>query len=99
MEQALFDDLVQSLKEAKAIAHGEAAASRRFTVTSPDVKAAREKIGLSQSEFASLMRVSIKTLQNWEQHRRNPTGSAAALLKIVITAPDVALKALHTEHS
>lgn len=95
MEQALFEDLVQSLKEAKAIARGETPASRRITVTTPDVKAVREKIGLLQSEFARLMRVSIKTLQNWEQHRRNPTGPAAALLKIVLTAPDVALKALH----
>ena len=95
MEQALFDDLVQTLKEAKAIAHGEAPASRRITVTLPDVKAVREQIGLSQSEFARLMRVSTKTLQNWEQHRHNPTGPAAALLKIVLTAPDVALKALH----
>jgi len=94
MEQALFDDLVQSLKEAKAIANGEAPASRRIKVTPPDAKAVREQIGLSQSEFARLMQVSIKTLQNWEQHRRNPTGPAAALLKIVRTAPDVALKTL-----
>jgi putative transcriptional regulator len=94
MEQTLFDDLVQSLKEAKAIARGEAPASRRIKVTPPDVKALREQIGLSQSEFARLMQVSVKTLQNWEQRRRNPTGPAAALLKIVLTAPDVALKAL-----
>jgi DNA-binding transcriptional regulator YiaG len=96
MEKTLFDDLVQSLKEAKDISKGKAKASRRFDITSPDVKAVREQIGLSQSEFARLMRVSIKTLQNWEQHRRNPTGPAAALLKIVLTAPDVALKSLHT---
>ena len=95
MEQAIFDDLVQSLREAKAIVRGEALASRRIKVTTPDAKAIREKIGLSQSEFAQLMQVSIKTLQNWEQHRRNPTGPAAALLKIVLTAPDVALKTLH----
>lgn len=95
MEQELFEDLVQSLKEAKAIARGEAQASRRIKVPQPDVKAVREQIGLSQSEFAGLLRVSIKTLQNWEQHRRNPTGPAAALLKIVMTAPDMALKALH----
>jgi putative transcriptional regulator len=95
METALFDDLVQSLKEAKAIAKGEAKASRRFELVPTDVKAVREQIGLSQNEFAKLMRVSIKTLQNWEQHRRNPTGPAAALLKIVSTAPDVALKSLH----
>jgi putative transcriptional regulator len=95
MENTLFDDLLQSLKEAKAISNGEVKASRRFEVMPTDVKAVREQIGLSQSEFASLMRVSIKTLQNWEQHRRNPTGPAAALLKIVSTAPDVALKFLH----
>ncbi len=95
MEQALFDDLVQSLKEAKAIARGETPASRRIKLTPPDVKAVREQIGLSQSEFARLMRVSIKTLQNWEQRRRTPTGPAAALLKIVLAAPDVALKTLH----
>lgn len=64
-------------------------------VTTPDAKAVREHIGLSQSEFAQLMLVSIKTLQNWEQHRLNPTGPAAALLKIMLTAPDVALKALN----
>lgn len=96
MEKTLFDDLVQSLKEAKDISKGKAKASRRFEIRSPDVKAVREQIGLSQSEFAKLMRVSIKTLQNWEQHRRNPTGPAAALLKIVSTAPDLALRSLHT---
>ena len=95
MDKTLFDDLVQSLKEAKAISKGKTKASRRFEVASPDVKAVREQIGLSQSEFAQLMRVSIKTLQNWEQHRRNPTGPAAALLRIVSAAPGVALKSLH----
>lgn len=95
MEPALFNDLMQSLKEAKAIAHGVAPAARRTRVTPPDAKSVREKTGLSQSEFAQLMQVSIKTLQNWEQHRRTPTGPAAALLKIVLSAPDVAIKTLH----
>jgi DNA-binding transcriptional regulator YiaG len=95
MDKALFDDLVQSLREAKEITSGKAAPSRRFEVAPPDVKAVRERTGLSQSEFAGLMRVSVKTLQNWEQHRRNPTGPAAALLKIVGTAPELALKSLH----
>ena len=95
MEKTLFEDLVHSLKEAKDISKGLAPASRRFDVALPEVKAVREQIGLSQSEFAGLMRVSIKTLQNWEQHRRHPTGPAAALLKIVGTAPDLALRTLH----
>ena len=95
MDKTLFEELVSSLQEAKAISKGKAPASRRFELVAPDAKAVREQIGLSQSEFARLMRVSVKTLQNWEQHRRNPTGPAAALLKIMSTAPDVALKSLH----
>ena len=95
METTLFEDLLQSVKEAKAIAKGEMPAARRFEVLAPDAKAVREKTGLSQSDFARLMQVSVKTLQNWEQHRRNPTGPAAALLKIVSSAPEVALKSLH----
>jgi len=95
MDKQLFEDLVGSLKEAKAIAKGKAAPSRRFVVAAPDAKAVREQTGLSQSDFARLMRVSVKTLQNWEQHRRQPTGPAAALLTIVATAPELALKSLH----
>ncbi len=60
-------------------------------------KSVRERVGLSQGDFARLIGVSVKTLQNWEQNRRQPTGPAAALLKIVATAPDVALKALHAQ--
>ena len=99
MDPAVFADLVQSLKEATDISNGKAGASRRIEVEPPDVKAIREQTGLSQKEFARLMRVSIKTLQNWEQQRRNPTGPAAALLKIVMTSPDVVLRILHTEFS
>lgn len=95
MDPIVFDDLRQSLKEARAIARGERDASRRFTRSATDVKAVREQIGLSQSEFARLMQVSVKTLQNWEQQRRTPSGPAAALLKIVQAAPDVVLKTLH----
>ena len=95
MDKTLFDDLRQSLQEAKAIAKGEMQPSRRFQVETPNVKAVREKTGLSQGDFARLLCVSIKTLQNWEQCRRHPTGPASALLRIVATAPDLALKSLH----
>jgi putative transcriptional regulator len=83
------------LKEAKAIAKGDAKVSRRIQVTEPDAKTMREQTGLSQSEFARLTRVGVKTLQNWEQHRRSPTCPAAALLKIVSVAPKVVLNSLH----
>ena len=95
MDKELFGQLTQSMKEAIAIAKGEMKPSRVFTVEAPDVRAVREKTGLSQSEFAQMIGVKVKTLQNWEQHRRNPTGAAAALLTIFDRAPDVAVKALH----
>jgi putative transcriptional regulator len=95
MDKQLFEELGQSLKEAKAISSGKAKPSRRFKVVSTDVKLIREGVGLTQGEFAKLIRVSIKTLQNWEQHRRQPTGPAAALLKIVATSPELALESLH----
>ena len=95
MDKQLFDDLVKSLKEARLISKGQRQPSRRFDIDHPDVKFVREQVGLSQTEFAQMMRVSVKTLQNWEQHRRSPTGPAAALLKIVATSPELALRSLH----
>lgn len=96
MEPALFDELIESLKEAKAIAQGQAQPSRRFELKRMDVKAIREKTGLSQSQFAQLIQISTKTLQNWEQQRRTPTGPAAALLKILSVNPDSAIQALQS---
>ncbi|MGB9991545.1 helix-turn-helix domain-containing protein [Massilia sp. SM-13] len=61
-----------------------------------DAKVVRELTGLSQSDFALVMNVSVKTLQNWEQHRREPTGPAEALLKIVSKEPHVAITALNS---
>ena len=95
MDKVLFDQLHQSMKEAVAIAKGEIPPSRVFTVQPPDVKAVREKTGLSQAMFAAMIGVKVKTLQNWEQHRRNPTGAAAALLTIFDREPETAMKALH----
>lgn len=95
MDSKLFGELVQSLKEAGQIARGETAAPRRFVVDSLNVKTVRERTGLSQGEFASLIRVSVKTLQNWEQNRRTPAGPAAALLTIVSKDPEAAISALH----
>lgn len=97
MDKTLFDDLLQSLNEAKALARRKKRpVPRHAALPATDVQAVRERTGLSQSEFAQLMRVSTRTLQNWEQHRRQPTGPAAALLAMVATAPEVVLKTLHS---
>lgn len=95
MDNSLFDDLKQSLKEAVAIRRNELAPSRVTEVHAPDVKSIRAKVGLSQSEFAQLIGVKLATLKNWEQNRRTPSGAAAALLTIVEKEPDAALRALH----
>jgi putative transcriptional regulator len=96
MDKELFADLMQSMNEAVAISKGELAPSRKFTVAAPDVKQVREKTGLSQSAFAQMIGVKVKTLQNWEQHRREPTGAAVALLTIFDRVPEVAIRALHS---
>ena len=98
MDKDLFTDLVTSLEEAKAIRAGKKQASRRFVVNAIDVKAVREKTGLSQSEFARMIQISTRTLQNWEQKRRNPTGPAIALLRLVAAEPNMALRSLADTH-
>jgi DNA-binding transcriptional regulator YiaG len=95
MDKKLLAELVQSIKAAGKYVRGEGKASRVFEYRDTDVKAVRERIGLSQAQFAKMIRVSVKTLQNWEQKRRSPTGPAAALLQIVAREPGVALRTLH----
>lgn len=95
MDKKLFTELAKSLKEAAAISRSELKPSRKFHVEIPDVKEVRRKIGFSQTMFAQLIGVKLKTLQNWEQHRRHPGGAAAALLTIVSREPKAALKALY----
>ena len=74
---------------------GEDKTSRRIVIKSPEVRTIREKTSLSQSEFAHLIGVSVKTLQNWEQDRRRPTGPAVALLRIIAQEPKLAIEAIH----
>ena len=95
MDKELFKDLVQSLNEARSIVRGKKKPSRVFEVKTPDVKMIRERTGLSQTEFAQLLGVKLKTIQNWEQHRRQPTGPAVVLLTIFEREPETALRALH----
>lgn len=59
-----------------------------------DVKAIREKLHVSQKEFASYFGVSVRTIQEWEQHRRTPTAIARNFLKVIDKAPKAVLKAL-----
>ena len=95
MKAKMFEQLLGSVREGGAILRGEKKASRRFAINSAGVRSIRERTELSQSEFALLIGVSVKTLQNWEQERRRPTGPAAALLRIIESEPRLALRAMH----
>ena len=97
MDPKLFGELTKSLKQAGAVSRGERKASRRHEFTPSKLQAVREKTELSQAQFARLLNVSVRTLQNWEQARRAPTGAAKALLRIVEREPSLALRALMSD--
>lgn len=94
MKKELFQELVQSVTEMKAIRAGKTKPSRAFNVAAPsDVTQVRTQLGLSQQKFAQLLGISEKTLQNWEQGRRRPTGPARVLLRVAARHPDAILDA------
>jgi putative transcriptional regulator len=94
MKKELFDELLQSVKEATAIERGKLKPSRTFEVkTANDVARVRNRLGLSQNKFARLLGISENTLQNWEQGRRKPAGPAKVLLKVAARHPQVLLEA------
>jgi putative transcriptional regulator len=88
--QKLQDDLLASVKQMK---RGQAA--RVTKVKLPAAAEARASVGLSQQEFAQLLGVSARTLQDWEQGRREPTGAARTLLKVAVKHPRL-LRTLET---
>ncbi len=90
-----FQKLVTSIEQAGAIRAGKQKASRKTTIGDPEPKEIRTSLGLSQADFALLIGVSTRTIQNWEQHRREPEGAAKALLRVTAKNPDAVLEALH----
>ena len=95
MNETDFDALLASVEEMNQIVRGKKKPSRVTEFDEPHVKEIREQTGLSQVRFAAMIGVSKRTLENWEQGRRHPTGPARALLRIVNSNPEEALKALH----
>ena len=83
-------DLLASVRQMRS---GKAA--RITKVKLPPVAEARAKTGLSQQDFARLLGVSPRTLQDWEQGRRQPTGAAKTLLRVAISHPEILLS-LHS---
>ena len=80
-------DLLKSVKQMRA---GQAARITRVKV--PKAAEVRSRVGLSQEDFARLLGVSARTLQDWEQGRRKPTGAAKTLLRVAYSHPEVFLE-------
>ena len=77
-------EILQGLREIKRGEHGR-------VINIPEVASIREKTGLSQTRFAELLGVSVRTLQDWEQGRRVPSGAARTLLVVANKNPRVLL--------
>lgn len=100
MRKELFDELVESVKEGMAILRGEKEPSRVFVVDrKPDVKAIRSRLGVSQAEFATMLGISVRTLENWEQGHRTPKGPARVLLRVAAAHPEVVWEAVRPKRS
>jgi putative transcriptional regulator len=89
-----FESIKQGLTEAIDFAQGKTSKAVVHEFSPIDVKAIREKIGMSQSEFASAFGISLGTLRHWERGDRKPRGPALVLLNVVAKEPRLVFKAL-----
>jgi len=87
--EALGLKLLKSVREMKA---GQAA--RVTTIEPNEVVQARQGTGMSQAQFAEALHISKRTLQEWEQGRRSPSGAAQTLIRIAKMHPEVVLEVL-----
>jgi putative transcriptional regulator len=94
MNPADFKKLAASLKQAGTIRRGRLRPARVTTFHPADVRAIREKLDVTQAEFALMIGVSLATLRNWEQGRRVPDGPAQALLRVAAANPKAVITAL-----
>lgn len=93
MDEEHFVKLLDSVRWMKRHQAGKRGAK---SAQVPDVAAIRARTHLRQADFAQLIGVSVRTLQNWEQGHRRPTGAAAALLRAVAADPTSVIQALHS---
>jgi putative transcriptional regulator len=94
MKDEMFNELLESVKQAGEIRSGKSKPSGYTVIEDPDVSAIREKYNMTQQEFSSLLGISVGTLRNWEQGRRKPQGPAKVLLKIAEKRPKAILESL-----
>ncbi len=90
-----FTEISEGLKDAANHAKGKQSGVVEHSPQPLDVKAIREKTGLSQQSFCATFGISIGTLRHWEQGLRTPRGPARILLKVVQQDPQAVIKALN----
>lgn len=95
MDKQDFDDLLESIGQARAWARGEPVAGLRLReMPLAQVRAIRSRTGLSQADFSRQIGVSVATLRNWEQGRRAPEGPARVLLAMLARDPAIVARTL-----
>jgi len=82
-------EILEGIREIKAFKEGAIALKTRELSEPSSSKEIRKKLQLSQSAFAALMGVSLRTVQDWEQGRRKPSGPARSLLRIAEQFPEI----------
>ena len=97
MKKKLFDELLESVREAGAIRRGELKPARLTAFPAVDTRAVRERLGVSQLAFSRMIGVSLGTLRNWEQGRRAPRGPARVLLVVAAQHSDIVARSI-AEH-
>ena len=90
----LGQSIIQGLQDARAIARGEMEPARAFNPEPFDVVSIRKRLRLSQGKFAARFGLSVSTLRDWEQGRRQPDRYARALLKVIDHAPETVERAM-----
>ena len=85
-------EILEGIREVKAYNDGKGTLVAHELSDPSDPKIIRRKLNLSQAAFAGLMGVSVRTVQDWEQNRREPSGPAKSLLRIAEQHPEVFLQ-------
>lgn len=98
MSNEVFSELVESMEEARQHAHGERSDLRTTVLPAPppvlsktEIVELRQRLSCSQSVFAAVLNVSVKTVQAWEQGVRVPSDAALKLLSVADKHPEVLL--------
>ncbi len=84
VDRNIGQEILEGLQEINRGEHGR-------MIQVPDIAKTRANVGLSQTQFAQLLGVSVRTLQDWEQGRRSPSGAARTLLMVVAKNPQAVL--------